>query len=98
VLKAAVGVENALMSLVQSEAHVEELQSEIDSLTRSRDLSQLAYKDGAIALTDVLDANREMPSSPDELDLTRTEVARAAVHTFRALGGGWDPSPPQARK
>jgi outer membrane protein TolC len=66
--------------------------SEVDSLTRSRDLSQRAYEDGAIPLTDVLDANRELLSARDELDLTQTAAARAAVRTFRALGGGWDPS------
>lgn len=93
VLKAAEDVENALMSLVQDETHVEELQSEVDSFTRSRDLSQRAYEAGAIGLTDVLDANRELLSARDELDLTRTEAARAAVRTFRALGGGWDSSP-----
>jgi NodT family efflux transporter outer membrane factor (OMF) lipoprotein len=98
VLKAAEDVENALMSLIQSEAHVADLQSEVDSLTRSRDLSQRAYEAGAIALTDVLDANRELLSARDELDLTRTDAARAAVSTFRALGGGWDPSPVLARK
>jgi NodT family efflux transporter outer membrane factor (OMF) lipoprotein len=93
VLKAAEDVENALMSLVQNQAHVEELQREVDALTRSRDLSETAYEAGAIALTDVLDANRELLSARDELDLTRTDAARAAVSTFRALGGGWDPSP-----
>jgi NodT family efflux transporter outer membrane factor (OMF) lipoprotein len=94
VLKAAEDVENALMSLVQDQAHVAELQGEVESLTRSRDLSQRAYEAGAIGLTDVLDANRQLLSARDELDLTRTEAARAAVLTFRALGGGWDPAPP----
>jgi NodT family efflux transporter outer membrane factor (OMF) lipoprotein len=99
VLKAAEDVENALMSLVQDQAHVEELQGEVDSLTRSRDLSQRAYEAGAIGLTDVLDANRQLLSARDELDLTRTEAARAAVLTVRARGGGWDPAPQtQARK
>jgi len=93
VLRAAEDVENALMSLVQSEQHVSDLQREVDSFARSRDLSQRAYEAGAIELTDVLDANRELLTARDELDLARTDAARAAVSTFRALGGGWDPTP-----
>jgi NodT family efflux transporter outer membrane factor (OMF) lipoprotein len=98
VLRAAEDVENALMSLVQSQTHVEDLQREVDSLARSRDLSQRAYEAGAIALTDVLDANRQLLTARDELDLTRTDAARAAVSTFRALGGGWDPTPETVAK
>jgi outer membrane protein TolC len=42
-----------------------------------------------IALTDVLDANRQLLAAQDELAQTRADAARAAVGTFRALGGGW---------
>jgi NodT family efflux transporter outer membrane factor (OMF) lipoprotein len=93
VLKAAEDVENALMSLVQDQVHVGQLQREVDSLTRARDLSQRAYESGAIGLTDVLDANRQLLSARDELFVVHTAAARAAVFTFRALGGGWDPTP-----
>jgi outer membrane protein TolC len=44
---------------------------------------------GAIDLTDVLDADRQLLSAQDELARTRSDTARAAVASFRALGGGW---------
>jgi NodT family efflux transporter outer membrane factor (OMF) lipoprotein len=89
-LKATEDVENAFMGLSQTEARRQELQDEVASLTRARDLSERAYKAGAITLTDVLDADRQLLVARDDLDSTRADAARAAVGAFRALGGGWD--------
>ena len=95
-LKATEDVENAFMALSQTEARRQELQDEVASLTRARDLSERAYKAGAITLTDVLDADRQLLVARDDLDSTRADAARAAVSAFRALGGGWDlPSNPR---
>lgn len=97
-LKAAEDVENALISLSQSEVHVEELQGEVSSLGRARDLSQRAYEAGTITLTDVLDADRQLLTARDELDDARATAVRAAVSIFRAMGGGWDtPNAPSGR-
>jgi NodT family efflux transporter outer membrane factor (OMF) lipoprotein len=89
VLKAAEDVENAFTALSQTEARRHEVEDEVAALTKSRDLSERAYKAGAITLTDVLDADRELLFARDDLDGTRADAARAAVTTFRALGGGW---------
>ena len=90
VLKAAEDVENAFMSLAQTDARRQELQDEVTALVRARDLSERSYKSGAITLTDVLDADRQLLSARDDLDSTRADAARAAVSVFRALGGGWN--------
>jgi NodT family efflux transporter outer membrane factor (OMF) lipoprotein len=89
VLKAAEDVENALITLSQTEVHVVEIQGEVDSLARARDLSEKSYKAGAITLTDVLDANRQLLTARDDLYTNRANAARAAVQIFRAFGGGW---------
>jgi NodT family efflux transporter outer membrane factor (OMF) lipoprotein len=89
-LKATEDVEDAFIALSQTEIEAQELQLEVDSLTRARDLSEKAYRAGSITLTDVLDADRQLLVSRDELDATKADAARAAVRTFRALGGGWD--------
>lgn len=88
-LRAAEDVENAFTVLVQLEAHRDELAHEVAALKRERDLSQNTYLRGAIALTDVLDADRRLLIAQDELARTRANTARAAVQSFRALGGGW---------
>jgi NodT family efflux transporter outer membrane factor (OMF) lipoprotein len=89
VLRAAEDVENAFTTLVQLEARRDELIQEVAALTRARDLAQSAYLRGAVALTDTLDADRQLLTAQDELAQTRADVARAAVQSFRALGGGW---------
>ena len=87
ILHAAEDVENAFTALVQSEAHTKELQREIAALKRSRDLAQDAYRAGVIPLTDLLDADRQLLVVRDALARSRADTARAAVRSFRALGG-----------
>jgi NodT family efflux transporter outer membrane factor (OMF) lipoprotein len=89
VLRAAEDVENAFTALVQLEVHQQELLTEVAALKRARDASLEAYQGGVSALTDVLDADRQLLAAQDELVQTRADSARAAVGTFRALGGGW---------
>jgi len=76
--------------LAQTKEHVLELKDQVDSLLKARDLSEQAYRAGSITLTDVLDADRQLLSVREELEVNRADVARAAVAVFRALGGGWD--------
>jgi NodT family efflux transporter outer membrane factor (OMF) lipoprotein len=89
VLRATEDVENAFMALAQLEAQSRELGAEVDALARARDASQRSYLGGASSLTDVLDADRQSLVAKDELARARADTDRAAVVTFRALGGGW---------
>jgi hypothetical protein len=49
----------------------------------------VANRDNDIPLTDVLDANRQLLASQDDLAHSGANLARAAARSFRALGGGW---------
>jgi NodT family efflux transporter outer membrane factor (OMF) lipoprotein len=89
VLRATEDVENAFMALAQLELQTHDLLTEVDALTRARDASQRSYLAGASSLTDVLDADRQSLVAQDELARTRADTDRAAVMSFRALGGGW---------
>ncbi|MBS0155166.1 MAG: efflux transporter outer membrane subunit [Nitrospira sp.] len=89
VLRAVEDVENALSGLSQTQAHVFELQGETQSLIKSRDLADQAYRAGSIPLTDVLVAERQLLLVQDQLNARRADTARAAVTVFRSLGGGW---------
>src|SRR6516165_1120392 len=91
VLRATEDVEDAFNALAQSESRRDEIVREIDSLQRVKDLSEQSYKAGVIPLTDVLDANRQLLVAKDDFALTTETAARAAVGSFRALGGGWTP-------
>jgi NodT family efflux transporter outer membrane factor (OMF) lipoprotein len=91
ILHATEDVENAFNALAESEVRRDEIVREIDALQRARDRSQESYAAGVIALTDVLDADRQLLVAKDDLAFTREAAARAAVGSFRALGGGWTP-------
>ncbi|MCL2872206.1 MAG: efflux transporter outer membrane subunit [Betaproteobacteria bacterium] len=89
VLRAAEDVENACVTLVQQETYSQDVIRQINALTQVYDDSETAYRFGMIALTDVLDADRQLLSAQSELPRAQTDAARAAVRLFRALGGGW---------
>jgi len=91
ILRATEDVEDAFSTLAQSESRRDEIMREIGSLQRAKDLSQQSYEAGVIPLTDVLDANRQLLVAQDDLASSRETAARAAVSSFRALGGGWTP-------
>jgi len=88
-LRATEDVENALMALTQVEQQSRELVQEVDAHQRARDASEEAYKGGAVSLTEVLDEDRLLLAAKDQLAQANTDDARAAVTTFRAIGGGW---------
>ncbi len=92
VLKAAQDVEDAFITLTETEQRTKQVEDEVASLQRARDLSQQSYAAGAITLTDVLDADRQLLVTRDDLAQNRADAARAAVRSFRALGGGWSAS------
>ena len=89
VLHAAEDVEDAFSLLVQSENRRNEILGEIAELQRVRDRSEESCAAGVIGLTDVLDADRQLLVAKDDLAIARESAARAAVGSYRALGGGW---------
>jgi outer membrane protein TolC len=89
VLRAAEDVENAVVTLTQLEDQHAELAQEVDAHARARDASELAYKGGAVSLYEVLEEQRQLLTSRDQMARVNADNARAAVATFRAAGGGW---------
>lgn len=66
----------------------------LQSAQRAAQLSQLRYREGSISYLDVIEADRSVLQQQRvavQLDGAR---ARAAVALIRALGGGWEASPP----
>jgi NodT family efflux transporter outer membrane factor (OMF) lipoprotein len=88
-LRAAEDVENAIVALTQLELQRTDLDREVSSLRVARDAAQDAYEGGAVSLIEVLDEDRELLRARDQQAQLNANNARAAVATFRALGGGW---------
>ena len=88
-LHATEDVENSVVTLTQLEAQHAELQQQVSAQIRARDASEEAYKGGAVSLYEVLEEDRQLLEARDQLARVHADNARAAVSTFRALGGGW---------
>ncbi len=88
-LRATEDVENAIVTLTELEKQTDELHAEVDAHVRARDASEDAYKGGAVSLYEVLDEDRQLLTARDQQARVIADNARAAVATFRALGGGW---------
>jgi NodT family efflux transporter outer membrane factor (OMF) lipoprotein len=90
VLRASEDVEDAFSALVQREQQERLLAGGETSLTRAKTASLAAYKGGVVSLIEVLDADTRLLATRDARAQAQAEAARAAVASFRALGGGWD--------
>lgn len=90
VLRATEEVENAFSALVKREAQVDILARGESSLARARENSLAAYESGVVSLTEVLNADANLLQISDMKAQAQTETARAAIASFRALGGGWE--------
>lgn len=88
-LRATEDVENALVAQTQTEAERLELLKEVAASQRARDSSKAAYQGGAVSLSEVLEQDRQLLTTRDQLARAETGSARAVIATYRALGGGW---------
>ena len=90
VLRATEDVENSLSLLVNRQAQTTTLVHAELSLSKAKNASAAAYSGGAASFIDVLHADETLLQASDARAQAQTESARAAIATFKALGGGWD--------
>jgi NodT family efflux transporter outer membrane factor (OMF) lipoprotein len=90
VLRATEEVENAFSALVKREAQVGILVRGESAFARARENALTAYEGGVVSLIEVLNADGDLLQVRDQKAQAQTEAARAAIASFRALGGGWD--------
>ena len=88
-LHATEDVENALSLQTTLATLRHELQAEVDADVRARGAAEDAYKGGVTGMLELLEQDRQLLSSRDQLAVADAGSARATVATFRALGGGW---------
>jgi NodT family efflux transporter outer membrane factor (OMF) lipoprotein len=89
VLQATADVENAFTSLAKSQSQTQLLQSSEDSLDRRRQSVLTAQARGVLSRVDVLQSTGRLLQARDARVGAQSNAARAAVASFRALGGGW---------
>lgn len=96
VLRATEDVEDALTGQLKHEEQVTLLTAGEASLSKARQASALAYQKGVVPLVDLLQADERLLRTADARAQAQTAAAKAAVSTFKALGGGWQPASPAA--
>ncbi len=90
VLQATADVENAFTALAKSAEQARLFQSSEDSLDLQRRNIGTALERGAASRVDVLLSTGRLLQARDARATAQSDAARAAIASFRALGGGWD--------
>lgn len=82
-------VERALNAGAGADAQTRAQDDELSAARHTLELAQSRYRAGAETALTVLDAQRTLYSAEDEHVQLHLARLRAAVATYRALGGGW---------
>jgi len=89
VLEALAEAETALSDYVTERERRADLEAALASARRSFELSRLRFQEGLDSSLDVLDAQRTLLTSEDQLAVNEAEIARRAIRAYRSLGGIW---------
>jgi multidrug efflux system outer membrane protein len=65
------------------------LETQVDSLRQSVDLSMIRYRGGRASYFEVLEAQQRLYPTEDELARVQQAQLVAVVNLYKALGGGW---------
>jgi outer membrane protein, multidrug efflux system len=82
--------ENALVDFGRARARREFLAESVKASQAAADLAHVQYDNGATDFLTVLDAERVLLESQDQLAQTETQTAIALVAVYKSLGGGWE--------
>jgi outer membrane protein TolC len=93
-LHATEDVENACSALLGYEQQAGLLAQSVEALERARASALAAFQKGAVSRHDVLQADAQLLRAEDARAQAQSAAARAAVATYKALGGGWQAPAP----
>ena len=90
VLSALSDVESALVNYSKEQVRYRSLLGAVDANRRALQISNDLYTQGLVAFLNVLDAERALFSSENDLAQSEANMASNLVALYKALGGGWD--------
>ncbi len=97
VLQALKDVEDALVGLAAARERLATLQRAGESAASASLLATQRHAAGLIDFATVLDTQRTLLTVQDGIASARAELASAQVRLYKALGGGWNPTPAETR-
>jgi outer membrane protein TolC len=92
VLGAFHDVDNALIAYAGDQRRGADIEIQLASAKRSRELAEARFRSGLAAYTTVLDAQRQALLAEQSLADATVAAATDLVALFKALGGGWEGS------
>jgi NodT family efflux transporter outer membrane factor (OMF) lipoprotein len=96
VLQAWHEVVNAIAAHRLEQTRRERLRAQLDHTRAALDLARSRYNDGVTDFLNVLDAERSLLQNEQQYATSTTNVSLNLVSLFKALGGGWEQSFPDA--
>jgi multidrug efflux system outer membrane protein len=82
--------ENAVVTYAQEQNRRQALADEVAENRRSLDMADGLYAKGRVNYLDVLDAQRSLYQSEDQLAVSDQAVSLDLIALYKALGGGWE--------
>ncbi len=89
ILNALEEVENALVNYSDEQDRRDRLDQAVEQSRLAVNLADDQYRAGLVDFLSVLDAQRDLYASEDQLVQSQTSVTTDLVGLYRALGGGW---------
>ena len=89
VVKAGMEVENGLVMFLKGQERAKELKVAVEAAKKAANIAQVQYKAGTTDFNRVSLLQEKLLQRQLEYANAEQEIARGLVHTFRALGGGW---------
>jgi len=93
VLAALQEVEDALVSITTAREQLAAQQAAATAARSAATLADLRYRSGLVDFQNVLQTQRTLLQADDGLAATTTALATDHVRLYKALGGGWSPTP-----
>jgi NodT family efflux transporter outer membrane factor (OMF) lipoprotein len=97
VLQAWHDVDNALTAYKAEQARRDQLTQAVAENRRALNLAQSRYQQGITDFLSVLDAQRSLLSTQQQLADSTATVSSNLVALYKALGGGWETDLPEAK-
>jgi outer membrane protein TolC len=97
VLGAFQDVENALIAFNKEQQHRKSLKDSVTANGKAVDLSVALYTEGLLDFLNVLVAQRSLFAAEDALAQSNRNIAVDLIALYKALGGGWEEVPSEAR-
>ena len=89
-LRQTAEVEDGLAEFLQSQVQAKAMQRSVDAADKAVRLAIVQYKGGLVDFNRVALLQQNLVQQQDLLAQAQGDIALGLIHTYRALGGGWE--------